>query len=590
MSDQYKPAMRIEIPDNATSITQLPVGMLEAFIPGYSVLSKFLLEVLGFDITFLVSALFLAFGFGTALKFVAKHAYDNMRHYMMSYIRIDSHDDIYDHIMEWVASHKVAKDSRNLLAKTGYENHWELDEDEDQDVEGYQVGGLLNFSNWDSKRPPKFEPSYGTHYFLHKNHLFLFSRDQGQIMDNNWGYTMMRDHEYVKLSCLGRSTQPIKDLIREARDTYLNKKKACTTVRRPAPKQNRNSRSGNWIRASIRPSRPMQTVVLDHELKDRVLQDINEFLRPGMSRWYSDRGVPYRRGYLMHGPPGTGKSSMAWAIAGVFGLDIYCISLVDPNLTEEELGMLFTTLPRRCIVLLEDIDSAGLSKRQEADVNAKANDNSEASKIGAEITKAFESVQKKADKEKQGISLSGLLNAIDGVASHEGRVLIMTSNFPEKLDEALTRPGRIDMHVCFTFATQSQTRELFTRMYQPDLRRPSPEDKKPSVAGKEGSQVAALLNQGQTKTSLNPTSPLTPPLTPRQPTPTHKELDLDEIAAEFADIIPADTFTPAEIQGFLLTRKKEPQKALAEAAEWRDQTLAAKKAKEAKGLISSKVV
>ena len=125
------------------------------------------------------------------------------------------------------------------------------------------------------------------------------------------------------------------------------------------------------------------------------------------------------RGYLLHGPPGTGKSSLAWAVAGCFGLDIYVVSLVDPNLTEEELGFLFTTLPRRCVVLLEDIDSAGL-KRQEGEEATKANDESQAAKIGAEITKAFESVQKKTDKEKGGITLSGLLNAVDGVAAQEG--------------------------------------------------------------------------------------------------------------------------------------------------------------------------
>ena len=64
--------------------------------------------------------------------------------------------------------------------------------------------------------------------------------------------------------------------------------------------------------------------------------------------------------------------------------------------------------------------------------------------------------------------MSGLLNAIDDVASHEGRVLVMTTNFPGKLDDALIRPGRIDMKVNFTKATRSQICELFTRMYSFD--------------------------------------------------------------------------------------------------------------------------
>lgn len=128
---------------------------------------------------------------------------------------------------------------------------------------------------------------------------------------------------------------------------------------------------------------------------------------------------------------------------------------------------MFTSFPRRCVVLLEDIDAAGLNKRQEADRVETTKDEDAASKIGAEITKAFQSVQKR-DKDKQGITLSRLLNAIDGVASHEGRVLVMTTNFPNQLDEALICPGRIDMKVAFTNATRSQISELFVRMYSPD--------------------------------------------------------------------------------------------------------------------------
>lgn len=87
--------------------------------------------------------------------------------------------------------------------------------------------------------------------------------------------------------------------------------------------------------------------------------------RANRSSGYTNRGIPYRRGYLFHGPPGTGKTSLSFAIAGVFGLDIYCVSLLEPTLTEEDLGLLFNSLPRRCVVLLEDIDSAGLIRHEE---------------------------------------------------------------------------------------------------------------------------------------------------------------------------------------------------------------------------------
>lgn len=115
--------------------------------------------------------------------------------------------------------------------------------------------------------------------------------------------------------------------------------------------------------------------------------------------------------------------------------------------------MLFATLPARCIVLLEDIDSAGLVR--ETDNEDENHHHPGVQKEGEQaqggedwklsnLTKALKKANQSSDEAKKGISLSGLLNIIDGVASHEGRVLIMTTNHPEKLDEALIRPGRVD--------------------------------------------------------------------------------------------------------------------------------------------------
>ena len=592
LNTAFKVLKRTETPNNVTTgnLTQLPANLLEAFIPGYSIISRFLFDAFGVDVSLLVSVCLLVIGIGTVVKYTWTFTFKQIEKHLMSYVRIDRHEDMYDFTMEWIASHQVSRGSRNLVAKTNHENTWdEFNGDYAMDKQ-LELNGLLNFSNWDAKIPPKFEPSYGVHRFFHKATLFTFRRDQQTLMDSWYGMNTMRDSEYITISCLGRSTQPVKELIREARDFYLDKQKACTTVRRPLPKESRNRGRGSWQKAATRPSRPMATVVLEHELKERVLTDINEYLHPATPRWYSNRGIPYRRGYLLHGPPGTGKSSLAWAIAGVFGLDIYCISLVDPNLTEEELGTLFTALPRRCVVLLEDIDSAGLAKRQEAKNTNESKEDTEASKIGAEITKAFASVQKgNKDKEKQGISLSGLLNAIDGVASHEGRVLIMTTNFPDKLDEALIRPGRIDMKVAFTKATRTQIQELFTRMYSPDtLIKPNsgapklrtvPVEKVGQENGLIITEKHSALNSIDLNVLTPPDSPMPAgtPVSSPTPTPLDGSPKIEEIAAKFAEVIPADTFTPAEIQGFLLTRKKEPLRAFFEASAWRDQVLAAKK-------------
>jgi mitochondrial chaperone BCS1 len=109
---------------------------------------------------------------------------------------------------------------------------------------------------------------------------------------------------------------------------------------------------------------------------------------------------------------------LAFAVAGVFNADIYCVSVNDPDFTEGGFLSLLSHLSRRSILLLEDVDSAGLRRKSHRSNNRR---------------------------NESGISLSGLVNAIDSVASSEGRILIITVNMLDHLDGALTRPGRIDV-------------------------------------------------------------------------------------------------------------------------------------------------
>ena len=168
------------------------------------------------------------------------------------------------------------------------------------------------------------------------------------------------------------------------------------------------------------------------------------------------------------------------------------------------------------------------------------------------------------------ISLSGLLNVIDGISSQEGRVLIMTTNYIDKLDDALIRPGRIDMQVQFTLATKTQIQELFVRMFQPTKKKePSSEDEaveedKPLVGIDPEAEKIRLAEAERHREKFEPAR-------------------VRELAVRFSDICPAGAFSPAEIQGFLLMNKHDPEAAVLGAEKWKDEALEKKRAGSDKG-------
>lgn len=181
--------------------------------------------------------------------------------------------------------------------------------------------------------------------------------------------------------------------------------------------------------------RPFESVVLQEGLAENILNDVQEFL--DARTWYLDRGIPYRRGYLLFGPPGTGKTSFVQALAGALDFNIAMLSLSQRGLTDDLLNQMLLNLPPRTLVLLEDADAAFNNRKQREEDGYS----------GATVT------------------FSGLLNALDGVASAEERVVFMTTNHIDRLDDALIRPGRVDMTVRLGEAGQWQMEQMWDRFY-----------------------------------------------------------------------------------------------------------------------------
>jgi len=187
----------------------------------------------------------------------------------------------------------------------------------------------------------------------------------------------------------------------------------------------------SWNLAGARPRRQIGSVVLEGDHRERLLEDVKEFFQ--RRQWYADLGIPWRRGYLLYGPPGTGKTSIAYALAGELHLKLCALSLTNSKLNDQTIADLLQKTPPRSLILIEDID-------------------------------AFFVARDKQDLRIE-VSFSGLLNALDGVAAQEGRIVFLTTNHLDRLDRALIRPGRIDQVIELGNATREQLRTIFLRFF-----------------------------------------------------------------------------------------------------------------------------
>ena len=181
---------------------------------------------------------------------------------------------------------------------------------------------------------------------------------------------------------------------------------------------------------------------MDPERKKRIMEDLREFANG--QGFYQKTGRAWKRGYLLYGPPGTGKSSLIAAMANYLGYDIYDLELTEVQ-NNSELRKLLMKTSSKSIIVIEDIDcSISLTKREK--VKRKNNNNG---CYDPDLTNGSGLM----DEPGSSVTLSGLLNFTDGLWSCCGseRIFVFTTNHIEKLDSALLRSGRMDMHIHMGF-------------------------------------------------------------------------------------------------------------------------------------------
>jgi len=262
---------------------------------------------------------------------------------------------------------------------------------------------------------------YGTSYINFQNNQlkFIYIEEKQNAVGTAYNVRFL---ELIKIYS-NESVKHISDFILKSRnfcEPTGNEKVVCRTLK-----------NSSWTVLSKLPKRSMDTIFLD-SVKNNIIDDIQDFLDSEDD--YIRFGQPYKRNYLLHGPPGTGKTSLIFSIASKFDLDISIISF-DPKLDDSSLLKAISNLHEDCILLLEDIDTLFIERKKNIDSCSN-------------------------------VSLSCILNILDGVGRKHKMITFITTNYIDKLDDALKRKGRIDIDIEFDVASEIQIKEMFSYYFK----------------------------------------------------------------------------------------------------------------------------
>ena len=276
-------------------------------------------------------------------------------------------------------------------------------------------------------------PAPGQHWFWRKGRPFqaVFYRSE------ETNAMRPRRHEFLYFRTVGRTQEFLRQFVSEIAECHRRNLAVVSYL---------YAYNDGWTRVESYVPRLVESVVLRVGEKERLLEDIKKF-RSARGR-YRRLGVPYHRGYLFYGPPGTGKTSLVSAVGEKFGMSIYAINLAHFN--DRSLVAAMNEVEPNSVILFEDIDCMKSG-------DARPSPDNIAQGPTAKVAGPKE--------DRFGVTLSGLLNALDGFSAPDNVLFVMTSNQIEALDPALLRPGRIDYRLFLGPATEEQKVELYRRFF-----------------------------------------------------------------------------------------------------------------------------
>jgi chaperone BCS1 len=340
------------------------------------------------------------------LRNIPRMITDGTLRFLTVELTVTSTDSSFDCVDRWLAHQPYAKRAKMLTLRSHH----------DDDTLVVSPRTDVQETNW------ALSPGPGLHMFWWRRRPVFMERrylSKEGSDDNRRGKPV----ETLRFRTIGRSQQVIRRLITDVRDFSLTSDTVSIRV----------WSDHYWANVRGKRQRPLDTIILRDGQMQRIIDDLVWF--HAARQWYMERGIPYRRGYLFLGPPGTGKTSLVMSLAGHFNRPICVLNLSSVE-DDSALFSAFNEAPPNAIILIEDIDCAFPTQTRED-----------------------------GDKEARSLTKAGVLNALDGITTPDGRIFIMTTNYPERLDPALIRPGRADVHESFEYLLPSDQQRMAARFY-----------------------------------------------------------------------------------------------------------------------------